>query len=158
MRGRRLRGFTLIELLIALAVIAVLVTMAVPTLKMQAQRQKETELRAALRDIRGAIDAYKRAAQDGRIKLSADASGYPNSLAQLVEGVADASRADGAPLRFLRRVPRDPMVPADTAAELPWGLRSYASTAEAPSPGADVFDVYSRAPGTGLNGVPYREW
>lgn len=158
MRGGRSRGFTLIEISIALVVLAVLVTMAVPTLKLQAQRQKETELRSTLREIRGAIDGYKRAVADGRIKLPADASGYPASLELLVDGVPDASRTDGAVLRFLRRVPRDPMAPAGDDAAPAWGLRSYASTADAPSPGSDVFDVYSTAAGTGLNGVPYRRW
>ena len=150
----RRRGFTLIELSIALAVLAVLVTMAVPSLRVQAQRQKETEFRAALRDIRGALDAYKRAAQEGRIKLPADASGYPTSLDKLVEGVADVGRSDGARIYFLRRVPRD-LFSADGAG---WGLRSYASSAESPSAGVDVFDVYSLSAGVGLNGVPYREW
>ena len=158
MRTVRSRGFTLIELSIALVVLAVLVTMAAPTLKLQAQRQKETELRGALRDIRGAIDAYKRAVQDGRIKLPADASGYPASLEALVEGAPDASRADGARIHFLRRVPRDPMNAATEASEPVWGLRSYASPADAPSAGVDVYDVYSRSEGTGLNGLAYRQW
>jgi general secretion pathway protein G len=158
MRSLRSRGFTLIELSIALVVLAVLVTMAAPTLKLQAQRQKETELRSALRDIRGAIDAYKRAAQEGRIKLPADASGYPASLETLVDGAPDASRADGARIHFLRRVPRDPMDAANEPNAPAWGLRSYASPADAPSPGVDVYDVYSRAEGTGLNGRAYRQW
>ncbi len=158
MRTVRSRGFTLIELSIALVVLAVLVTMAAPTLKLQAQRQKETELRGALRDIRGAIDAYKRAAQDGRIKLPADASGYPASLEALVEGAPDASRADGARIHFLRRVPRDPMNATPESNEAAWGLRSYASPADAPSAGVDVYDVYSRSEGTGLNGLAYRQW
>jgi general secretion pathway protein G len=159
MRAPRSRGFTLIEISIALVVLAVLVTMAVPTLKLQAQRQKETELRSTLREIRGAIDAYKRAVVDGRVKLPADASGYPASLDLLVDGVPDASRTDGSVLRFLRRLPRDPMAPpgSDRDAEA-WGLRSYASPADAPARGSDVFDVYSTAPGTGLNGVPYKQW
>jgi general secretion pathway protein G len=158
MQQHRRRGFTLIELSIALVVMAVLVTMAVPTLKLQAQRQKETELRTALREIRSAIDAYKRAVVDGRIKAPADASGYPTSLEVLVDGVADASRSDGARIRFLRRIPRDPMVAAGESGAVDWSLRSYASPADAPSPGVDVFDVHSMAQGTGLNGVAYRQW
>ena len=154
----RSRGFTLIELSIALVVMAVLVTMAAPTLKLQAQRQKETELRSALRDMRSAIDAYKRAVQDGRVKLPADASGYPASLETLVEGAPDANRADGARIHFLRRIPRDPMTAANESNGPVWGLRSYASPADAPSPGVDVFDVYSRSDGTGLNGLAYRQW
>jgi general secretion pathway protein G len=158
LHASRSRGFTLIELSIALVVLAVLVTMAAPTLRLQAQRQKESELRSALRDIRGAIDAYRRAVQEGRIKLPADASGYPASLDTLVEGAPDASRADGARIHFLRRVPRDPMVAENEANRPVWGLRSYASPADAPSPGVDVYDVYSRAEGTGLNGLAYRQW
>jgi len=154
----RSRGFTLIELSIALVVLAVLVTMAAPTLKLQAQRQKETELRSALRDIRSAIDAYKRAVQEGRVKLPADASGYPASLETLVEGAPDASRADGARIHFLRRVPRDPLTAGNESIGPGWGLRSYSSTADAPSPGVDVYDVYSRAEGAGLNGLAYRQW
>ena len=156
--GTRTRGFTLIELSIALAVMAVLVTMAAPTLKLQAQRQKETELRTALRDMRGAIDAYKRAVADGRVKLPADASGYPASLDVLVDGAPDATRTDGARIHFLRRLPRDPVASEGDLAAPAWGLRSHASPADAPSPGADVFDVYSLSTGTGLNGLPYRRW
>lgn len=157
------KGFTLLEMAIALAVLSILVTMAVPVLKLQAQRERETELRQALREIRGALDAYREAARDGRVRLPADASGYPASLELLVAGVPDASRTDGARLYFLRRLPNDPIRPADeSGAGVPgdpgWGLRSYASPPDDPHPGADVFDVYSRAPGVGLNGVPYRNW
>lgn len=153
------RGFTLIELSVALAVLALLVSMAAPVVKLQAQRRQESELRQALRDIRGALDAWRQAVREGRIRMPADASGYPPSLEALAEGVADASRPDGARLYFLRRVPRDPMADdAEASAARTWGLRSYASPPEVPAPGADVFDVYSRSSRTGLNGVPYREW
>jgi general secretion pathway protein G len=157
--AKRRRGFTLIELVIALAVMAVLLTMAAPMLKLQAQREREAELRTALREIRGALDAYRAAAADGRIRLPADASGYPASLALLVDGVADARRPDGAPIRFLRRLPRDPLHPDLTVpAADTWGQRSYASPADAPEPGDDVFDVHSLSERTGSNGVPYRQW
>lgn len=153
------RGFTLIEISIALVVLALLVSMAAPVLQKQAQRRQEMELRQALRDIRGALDAYRRAAQQGRIRVPADASGYPPSLHMLAEGVPDATKTDGTRLYFLRRLPRDPFAPRDeTDPERTWGLRSYASPPQAPAEGADVFDVYSRAPGVGLNGVPYRDW
>ena len=116
------------------------------------QRDKEKELRHALREIRGAIDAYKRASDEGVIERAADASGYPPSLAALVEGVADKRKPDAPKLYFLRRVPADPL----TAEE--WGMRCYTSSADEPQPGKDVYDVYSKSDGTGLNGVPYTQW
>jgi general secretion pathway protein G len=156
---RLARGFTLIELAIALAVMGVLVTMAAPVLRLQAQRTQEAELRQALREIRGALDAYRRAVQEGRVKLPADASGYPASLDLLVDGVPDASRADGRRIYFLRRLPRDPMHNGSgVSAARTWATRSYASPPEQPAAGADVFDVRSMSERTGLNGVPYREW
>ena len=149
MRARR--GFTLIEMLVTLAILALLASLALPLAELSVQRARERELRHALRELRTAIDAYKQAADDNRIARGADASGYPPTLEVLVEGVKDAKDPKGARLYFLRRVPRDPF-----GSE--WGLRSYASPPEEPAPGKDVFDVYSRREGTGLNGVPYREW
>lgn len=126
---------------------------------MTIQRAKESELRAALRDIRGAIDAYKDAAEQGRVMVEADKSGYPTDLKLLYEGVEDATSAEKVKIYFLRRLPRDPFFPDGTAAaEDTWGLRSYASPPEDPQPGDDVFDVYSLARGKGLNGVPYHDW
>jgi general secretion pathway protein G len=153
------RGFTLLELAIALAILSVLVVMAAPVLKLQTQRQKEAELRQALRDIRGALDAYKQATDDQRIPKTIDASGYPPTLEVLVEGVIDAKNANGRKIYFLRRIPRDPMNP-DLSVEpaKTWARRSYASPPDAPAEGEDVFDVYSRAPGVGINGIPYRNW
>jgi general secretion pathway protein G len=155
----RARGFTLLEIAIALAVLSVLVSMAVPVLSLQAQRQREVELRSALRDIRGALDAYKRAADEGRIARSADASGYPPTLDALATGVPDLRDPNKRPIYFLRRLPRDPMA-TDSAlpAASTWGLRSYASPPEAPRAGDDVFDVYSLSDRVGINGVPYRQW
>ncbi len=161
-RPRRglLHGFTLLEIVIALAVLSVLVTMAVPVLQVQAQRQRESELRAALRDIRSAIDAYKRAADEGRVARAAEASGYPPSLDALVLGVPDLRDPGKRPIYFLRRLPRDPMLQAEDGAPVAdgWGLRSYASPPEEPRAGDDVFDVYSRSERVGSNGVPYRSW
>jgi general secretion pathway protein G len=146
------RGFTLIELLITVAIVALLASIAAPLAEVSVQRGKEKELRQALREIRSAIDAYKRAGDDGVIERAADASGYPPSLATLVEGVPDKRKPDAPKVYFLRRVPADPMGGEE------WGLRSYASPADAPQPGKDVYDVYSKSDDTGLNGVPYRQW
>jgi general secretion pathway protein G len=157
--ARPARGFTLLELVIALAVISVLVTMAVPVLQLQAQRMRESELRTALRELRGAIDAYKRATEEGRIARAADASGYPPSLEVLVEGVPDLRDPNKRPIYFLRRLPRDPMLePEARGPGNGWGLRSYASPPDAPREGDDVFDVYSRSERVGTNGIPYRDW
>jgi general secretion pathway protein G len=136
---------------VTLAILALLASLALPLAELSVQRARERELRHALRTLRTAIDAHKQAADDNRIARAADASGYPPTLEVLVEGVKDARDPKGARLYFLRRVPRDPF-----GGE--WGLRSYASPPDEPAPGKDVFDVYSRREGAGLNGVPYREW
>ncbi len=151
-------GFTLIELVITVAIVGVLALLASPLMEVTAQRQKEAELRLALRQIRTAIDAYHQAVQEKRIESPADASGYPPDLDILVTGVADITKPDRPKIYFLRRLPRDPMNPDSTlsAAET-WGTRSYASPPEAPTAGEDVYDVYSVSDGVGLNGVPYRE-
>jgi len=155
----RARGFTLIELVITLAIIGLLATAAMPLAQLVAQREKEADLRTALRDIRTAIDAYRVAAQTGHIKQELGASGYPPDLKSLYAGVEDVSSEKKVNLYFLRRVPRDPFFPdANVAAEETWGLRSYQSPPEDPQPGDDVFDVYSQSGTKGLNGIPYREW
>jgi general secretion pathway protein G len=157
-KGRR-SGFTLIELLITVAIIATLASIAMPLAELSVQRSKEQDLRRALRDIRDALDAYKRAADEGRIARAADQSGYPPSLAALVEGAPDAKSPSGATIYFLRRIPRDPFHPEiATSAERTWGLRSYASPPDRPAAGRDVFDVYSLSEKKGLNGLAYREW
>ena len=157
---RRHRGSTLIELVVTVAIVALLATAIVPSARLVYQREREVELRSALRTIRTAIDAYKRAVDTGHIKKELDKSGYPADLQVLVEGVDDARSAqDGVKIYFLRQIPRDPFWP-DTSvpAAESWGLRSYASPPDDPQPGDDVFDVYSRSSLTGLNGVPYHEW
>lgn len=154
----RTRGFTLIEMLATLALIALVATAALPLAELTVQRTKEAELRTALRQVRSALDAYKQAYDEGRILQKAGDSGYPKSLMLLVDGVEDAKNPAHMPLRFLRRIPRDPF--ADTALrdEDTWGLRSYRSPPNDPRPGEDVFDVYSRTSGVGINGVPYKQW
>jgi general secretion pathway protein G len=155
----RTRGFTIVELVITLAIIGLLSTAAMPLAQLVAKREKEAQLRSALRDIRSALDAYRDAAQTGHIKLELGASGYPPDLKSLYVGVEDAMSEKKVNLYFLRRVPRDPFFPdGNIAPEDTWGVRSYQSSAEDPQPGDDVFDVYSRSGTKGLNGVPYREW
>ena len=153
------RGFTLIEVLITAAIVAILASIALPLSEVAVQRGKETELRRALREIRDGLDAYKRASDEGRILRSPDQSGYPPTLAALVEGVPDAKSPTGAKIHFLRRVPRDPLnLDLSVAPERTWGLRSYGSPPNDPRPGRDVFDVRSLSERKGFNGISYSEW
>ncbi|MFO1379248.1 MAG: type II secretion system protein [Chitinivorax sp.] len=154
----RRNGFTLIEIMVALAILGIIAAIALPMVQINAQRAREAELRQALRDIRGAIDAYKQASDEGRIAKPADASGYPPKLDELAKGVEDQKSPSKQKIYFLRRLPRDPMAPDSLGNAETWGERSYKSTPEEPKPGDDVYDVFSRSPKKGLNGIPYREW
>ena len=147
-----MKGFTLIEMLIAVAIVALLATLALPLAELGVQRDREQQLRSALRDLRGAIDAYKRASDEGRIEKKLDKSGFPPSLAVLVEGVKDARSPQNTKIYFLRRLPRDPLTGEQ------WGLRSYASPHDSPQAGDDVYDVFTKSTAVGLNGVPYKAW
>jgi general secretion pathway protein G len=153
------RGFTLIELLVSVVVVGLLASVAVPMTELAVKRSKERDLREALREIRGAIDAYKHAADDGRISTDRLASGYPPSLQVLVEGAVDVkSPARDGRIYFLRRIARDPFATASIEPAATWAKRSYASAPDMPSEGDDVFDVYSQSAETGLNGIRYQQW
>ena len=157
--ARPLAGFTLVELVITLAILGLLASVAFPLTELVVQRAKEQELRRALREVRDGLDAYKQAWDEGRILKRVGESGYPKKLEDLVDGVVDVRSPKKERIYFLRRIPRDPMSsdPTLTAAES-WGKRSYASPPDEPKEGEDVFDVFTRSGGVGLNGRPYREW
>jgi general secretion pathway protein G len=157
--GQARRGFTLIELLVTLAILALLGTLVIPVAQVTIQRRQEQDLREALHQIRGALDAYKQAWDDGRVTKTLGGSGYPKNLEMLVEGVPDLRSPKRAKIYFLRRIPRDPFNPETNASDAQtWGKRSYASDAEEPKEGEDVYDVYSTSERVGLNGIPYRKW
>ena len=160
MKARRAQtGFTLIELLITVTIVAILASVALPLAELNVKRTRENELRAALREIRNAIDAYKLAVDEGRVTRLADASGYPTSLEVLVDGVEDARSPKKVKIHFLRRLPRDPLhADPQTPAALTWGKRAYDSPHDAPQEGRDVYDVHSLSIAEGMNGIPYRQW
>lgn len=155
---RRKSGFTLIELLVTLALISLFATMALPLAELTVKRNQEADLRASLRQIREALDAYKQAADDGKIMVRPGDSGYPADLKVLVEGAVDLRSPEKKRIHFLRRIPRDPLADPAVKAEDSWGKRSYRSPYDRPRPGEDVYDVYSLSTETGINGIPYSEW
>lgn len=159
MSARPQRGFTLIELVVTVAIVSILALAASPLLETTVRRQKESELRAALREIRGAIDAYRLAVDEGKIAKKADESGYPARLEELFMGVENRQDPAKGKIYLLRRLPRDPFNrDHDLNASQTWGKRSYASPPDLPQEGVDVFDVYSLSEERGSNGIPYREW
>ncbi len=151
------RGFSFIELLVVTSIILVLAGAAMPLARITIQRQREIELRRALREMRTAIDKYKDAVDQGQIGGTDNqlgSEGYPPDLETLVEGVTAVGDASGRKLKFLRRIPVDPMTRSPE-----WGLRSYQDAPDARSwGGKNVFDVYSRSEGTALDGTKYRDW
>ncbi|MCV2353691.1 type II secretion system GspH family protein [Paucibacter sp. B2R-40] len=152
------RGFTLIEMLVVLAILAMLAGSARPLLEMSVQRSREHELRAGLRTLRGALDAYKKAVEAGQIKASPEDSGYPPNLQALVAGVPDARSTDGRKLYLLRRLPRDPFADASLEPAATWGQRAADSPPDEPRAGRDVFDVFSRSERRALDGSRYKDW
>jgi general secretion pathway protein G len=151
--GLRARGFTLIELIATLAILGILASLAFPVAEMNARRLKEQELRHDLRKIRDAIDAYRQAWDEGRIRRNAG-----ETLDRLVEGVEDQRDPRQLKIYFLRRIPTDPFAEPGLVGAASWGKRSYASSHDEPKEGDDVYDIFSLNPGTGLNGIPYRKW
>ncbi len=147
------RGFSLIELLVACVVLSILAGVTFPTVKYTRKRMKEIELHAQLREMRAAIDEFKRYSDAGFLPIEFGTDGYPKDLETLVEGVDVIGQIDKK-ARFLRRIGVDPMLGEDK-----WGLRSYQDDPDATSWGGEnVYDVYSLSEGTGLNGIPYSKW
>jgi general secretion pathway protein G len=152
-------GFSLVELLVVIAIMSVLASIGLPLAELSRQRVKEEELRRSLREIRNAIDAYKRLVDLGSIQRAADGSGYPPGLDVLAQGVVDARSPQGSKLYLMRKLPRDPFAPLEVATPVDtWSPRSYASPPDDPKPGKDVFDVHSKSAAVGLNGIAYRDW
>ena len=151
------RGYTFVELLVVTTIVLILASAVQPLAKVTIQRSREAELHRVLREMRTAIDKFKDAADAGMIpttELKANSEGYPPDLDVLVEGVSVANDATGRKLKFLRRVPVDP-----TTGEKEWGMRAYQDKPDSTSwGGQNVYDVYSKNGGTGLDGIKYREW
>ena len=151
------RGFTFIELLVVTTILLILASAIMPLARVTVQRQKEFELRRYLREMRTAIDKYKEAADAGVIgafDIKAGSEGYPSDLNTLVEGVSKVNDQSGTKLKFLRKIPIDPMTRSTE-----WGLRSYQDRPDATSwGGQNVFDVYTKSTGTALDGTKYRDW
>ena len=154
---RHSRGYTFIELLVVTTIILILASAVMPLARVTAVRQREAELRRGLREIRTAIDKFKDAADQQQISpldLKAGAENYPPDLDTLVDGVAANNDATGRKLKYLRRVPMDPMTHSTE-----WGKRSYQDDPKSKSwGGQSVFDVYTTFDGTALDGSKYRDW
>jgi general secretion pathway protein G len=151
------KGYTFVEIAIVAAIVGVLASVALPFAQVTMQRNREIELRRALREVRTAIDKYKDAADQNLISpndIDNDAEGYPPTLQTLVDGVTPANDTTGRKLRFLRRIPVDPMTRS-----VEWGLRSSRDEPDARSwGGQNVYDVYTTYDGRALDGTRYREW
>src|SRR5579862_958201 len=154
MRGNSQRGLTLVELIVAFTILSLLTTMAVPLARYRVRIEKERELRYALRQMRDAIDAYKDVATQGKIEVKLGTNGYPESLKQLVDGVKLLQSADGKKIKFLRRIPIDPMTNT-----FDWGKRSTQDDPKSQSwGGQNIFDIYTKSTEHARDGSPYSEW
>jgi general secretion pathway protein G len=151
------RGYTFVELVVVGAMLMILASAVLPLARVTIQRQREVELRRALRELRVAIDRFKDAADLGMIgsvDLKAGAENYPEDLETLVDGVRVANDASGRKLKFLRRIPIDPMTKSTE-----WGMRSYQDDPEATTwGGQNVYDVFTKSTGTALDGTKYKDW
>ena len=144
------RGFTLIELIVATTIMVILTGLAVPMARVAIKREKEHELRRDLWQLRDAIDRYKDAADRGAFQIKVGSEGYPPDLDTLVNGVD----VGGKKVRFLRKIPTDPMTGTTE-----WGLRAMQDDPTSDSwNGENVFDVFTKSQGTGLDGTPYKDW
>ena len=155
--GRNDGGYTFVELLVVSTMLLVLASAIMPLTKVTMQRMREAELRRSLREMRTAIDKFKDAADLGQIgatDLKAGAENYPPDLQTLVDGVSATNDQTGRKLKFLRRIPTDPMTKSTE-----WGLRSYQDEPDATRwGGQDVFDVHTTSGGTALDGSKYKDW
>ena len=160
--GRRLparpaAGYTFVELLVVTTIIMILASAVMPLARVTATRAREAELRRSLREIRTAIDKFKDAADQQQIAstdLKTGSENYPSDLQLLVDGVAAANDATSRKLKFLRRIPMDPLTKSDK-----WGLRSYQDKPDSRTwGGQNVFDVYTTFDGTALDGTKYKDW
>src|SRR5262245_22118533 len=151
------KGFTFIELLVVTTILLILASAVMPLAKVAVQREREAELHRALREMRTAIDKYKDAVDNGLIgsvDVKVGSEGYPPDLDTLVEGVTVANDASGRKLKFLRRIPMDPMTHSTE-----WGFRAYGDKPDSTSwGGGNVYDGYTKSEGTGLDGTKYRDW
>ena len=156
-RGRRSRGLTYIELLVAVSVLLVIAAAVIPLARWNEKRQREEHLRGTLKILRGAIDQYHKYSEAGLIEQKdVDQKNYPRSLDELVDGVevADPTSPNAKKLKFLPRIPLDPMT-----GEAEWGLRSYQDDWDSDSWGSEnIYDVYSLSEGVALDGTHYKEW
>jgi general secretion pathway protein G len=150
-------GFTFVELLVVCTILLILASAVMPLAKVSIQRQRESELRRDLREMRTAIDKFKDAADAGAISpfdIKAGSENYPATLELLVDGVTKANDATGVKLKFLRRIPMDPMTHSTE-----WGMRAYSDRPDSTSwGGSSVFDVYTKSEGKALDGTKYKDW